>query len=74
MTDTSAPEDWKPIDGYPGYEVRRDGQVRSWRSVSGGRRSEPKLLKRVRKIGLRNEFGEERRIELRIILREAFKP
>lgn len=38
-------EVWKPIAGYPGYEVSDLGQVRSWRSRNGkGMAKTPHLL------------------------------
>ena len=37
-------ESWRPIPGFPGYEVSHIGMVRSWRHKSG-RRKEPYILK-----------------------------
>ena len=37
-------DDWREIDGYPGYEVSGAGQVRSWRHKEGRRKS-PWILK-----------------------------
>lgn len=30
-----SPEEWRPVDGYPGYEVSSLGRVRSWRTHRG---------------------------------------
>lgn len=38
---------WKPIDGFDGYEVSSDGEVRCWNSQNGKgeKLTEPRLLK-----------------------------
>lgn len=38
-------ERWRPIRDFDGYEVSDMGRVRSWLSHSGGRRSEPLVLR-----------------------------
>jgi hypothetical protein len=45
MPDPPAYE-WRPVPGYPGYEVSQWGGVRSWRNQRGQRRTEPKALER----------------------------
>lgn len=39
-------EEWRPVEGYPGYEVSDLGRVRSWRSngKGGGFRASPRVL------------------------------
>lgn len=39
-------ETWKPVVGFPGYEVSDYGRVRSWLNTGGyGHRAEPKIRK-----------------------------
>lgn len=37
-------EKWRPIDGYPLYEVSSQGRVRSWKNNRHGRADQPKIL------------------------------
>ncbi|MDW9568066.1 hypothetical protein GHK65_28670 [Sinorhizobium meliloti] len=46
MAITALAEEWRPVEGYPGYEVSDLGRVRSWRSngKGGGFRASPRVL------------------------------
>ena len=37
-------EQWKPIEGFKGYEVSDQGRVRSWKRGRWGRRADPRIL------------------------------
>lgn len=44
MADTNDTVEWRPVAGFPGYEVSSTGRVRSWLHVLAGRRPQPTVL------------------------------
>lgn len=73
-------EEWRSIDGFPGYEVSDRGRVRSWKNNRWGRADSPRLMKqstgasgRYPYVGLRRpDHTGAKRMNVHRLVAEAF--
>lgn len=75
-------EDWRPVSGWPGYDVSSEGQVRSWKMMGPGRKPfvcrdrEPKVLKPCVRNGYPSvlfcEEGVRQWVSIHVLVLEAF--
>lgn len=78
MSTALRPEQWRPIPGFPGYDVSDQGRVRSWHTWRG--RPGPRLLKRPRMsvkgyhyVNLYDPAGRHRTIRVYRLVTLAFR-
>lgn len=67
---------WRPVPGFPGYEISRDGTVRSWRGMGRNpkRPQEPKIMTpRLQHGGLYIRVRRDRRYHQLSVNRAIFE-